>query len=92
LNSRSNGVATGGTIHAIDTAPIRMSEERFYCQLNPGLEFDWENGYWDPDTRRWYRRDHMPIEPTQWSPLPGEEHALVEPPGRPPGEESEISA
>lgn len=70
-----NGIAHGGTIHRIEDAPLKPDQD-FWCQLSPGLEYDWENGRWDAARQRWFRRDGSPMKPTHFCLLPGEKIRL----------------
>ena len=74
-----NKVAKGGTIHPIADAPVRDGERFGDVQLYPGIDWEWENGYYDGDLRAWFRRDHAPVHPTHWSPLAGQTIELAEP-------------
>jgi hypothetical protein len=68
--ARKSGVATGGTIHPIATLPF--NGERIDVALNPGIDFPWEHGYRDPETGYFLRRDGERLDPTHWSPQPGQ--------------------
>ena len=69
--SGKNRVASGGTIHPIADAPVIPGMRFGDVLLSPGADYEWENGYRDADTGKWFRRDHVPLKPRRWSPLPG---------------------
>jgi hypothetical protein len=77
-NPSRNGVATGGTIHPIAKAPLKPGERFGDVMLSPGLDRLWECGYRCPDTELWYRCDEARLNPTHWSPMPGQTIKITE--------------
>ena len=71
-------MAIGGSIHPIAEAPLKCGERFGDVALSPGRDWLWENGYWCHETEQWYRRDHEPLDPEFWSPLPGDTYKLNE--------------
>jgi hypothetical protein len=71
-NATKNGVAHGGTIHPIAKAPLKSGKRFGDVLLSPGLDRDWESGFHCPETNGWYRHDGARLEPTHWSPEPGD--------------------
>lgn len=71
-NKTLNREAVGGSIHPISEILFTPGEPFGDVLVTPGFERQWEPATCEADHKSWFRRDGTPLNPTHFSPLPGQ--------------------